>query len=56
MLQKLIDFAVYDRFLILVFAILVLVSGIYTFSHLDIEAYPDPSPPIIPNNAFGFRG
>lgn len=47
MLQKLIDFSIRDRFLIFVFAILALFSGIYTFGHLDIEAYPDPSPPII---------
>src|SRR5881397_3417917 len=36
-----------EKFLIIGFSILLLVGGLYAFNVLNIEAYPDPSPPTI---------
>jgi cobalt-zinc-cadmium resistance protein CzcA len=47
MIGKLIDFILRDRLVVIVLAVLLLVGGLYAFSRLDIEAYPDPSPPTI---------
>jgi heavy metal efflux system protein len=44
---KLIDFILRERFLIIGFSVIVLVGGLYAFKALNIEAYPDPSPPTI---------
>src|SRR5438128_2738920 len=47
MIGKLIDFMLREKFLIIGFSILLLVGGLYAFNVLNIEAYPDPSPPTI---------
>src|SRR5881396_2414294 len=47
MIGKFIDFMLREKFLIIGFSILLLVGGLYTFRVLNIEAYPDPSPPTI---------
>ncbi|HJY82862.1 MAG TPA: CusA/CzcA family heavy metal efflux RND transporter, partial [Candidatus Binatia bacterium] len=44
---KFIDFILRDRFLVVAFAVLLLVGGLFAFKYLNIEAYPDPSPPTI---------
>jgi Cu/Ag efflux pump CusA len=36
-----------ERFLVISLASMLLVGGLYAFKYLNIEAYPDPSPPII---------
>src|SRR2546426_404257 len=47
MIGKFIDFMLREKFLIIGFSILLLVGGLYAFNVLNIEAYPDPSPPTI---------
>src|SRR5262245_4262884 len=41
MIQKAVDFALSNRFLILSFAVVLFVWGIISFRNLPIEAYPD---------------
>src|SRR5881628_2208931 len=47
MIGKFIDLMLREKFLIIGFSILLLVGGLYAFNVLNIEAYPDPSPPTI---------
>src|SRR5438034_9016270 len=47
MIGKFIDFMLREKFLIIGFSILLLVGGLYAFNVLNIEAYPDPSPPTL---------
>lgn len=47
MVGKLIDFFLRERLIVIAFSVLLLLGGIYAFKRLDIEAYPDPSPPTI---------
>src|SRR5207247_10985641 len=47
MIGKLIEFMLRGRFLIIGFSILLVAGGLYAFNVLNIEAYPDPSPPTI---------
>ena len=41
MIRSLVDFALNNRFLVLLAAVLLLVWGAISFSNLPIEAYPD---------------
>ena len=41
MIRKLVDFALNNRFIVLVFAILLFVWGAISFHNLPVEAYPD---------------
>ncbi len=41
MIRNLVDFALNNRFLVLVVAILLFAWGVISFEHLPIEAYPD---------------
>jgi len=47
MVRKLIDAVLGQRLLVVSLAVLLLVGGVYAFQALNIEAYPDPSPPTI---------
>ena len=47
MIGKVIDFVLRERFLVVALSILLLIGGLYAFNYLNIEAYPDPSPPTI---------
>jgi heavy metal efflux system protein len=47
MVGKVIDFVLRERFLVVALAVLLMIGGLYAFKHLNIEAYPDPSPPTI---------
>src|ERR1700736_626397 len=47
MIQALMALALRERIVVVGMAILLLVAGIYSFSELDIEAYPDPVQPMI---------
>jgi heavy metal efflux system protein len=47
MMSKLIGFVLRERFLVVALAVLLLIGGLYAFKYLNIEAYPDPSPPTI---------
>src|SRR5438552_3443943 len=47
MVSKLIDAILGQRLLIVSFSVLLFIVGVYAFRVLNIEAYPDPSPPTV---------
>src|SRR5712692_2375095 len=47
MVSKLIDAILGQRLMVVSLSVLLLVGGLYAFKALNIEAYPDPSPPTI---------
>lgn len=47
MIAKFVDFILKEKLLVIVPATVLLVAGIFAFKKLNIEAYPDPSPPTI---------
>src|SRR6478672_6546112 len=47
MVRKLIDWAVANPSVVLILTIALAVGGGYAFTHVNIEAYPDPAPAII---------
>src|SRR5215510_10318921 len=47
MVSKLIGAMLRQRLLVVALTVLLLVGGLYAFRVLNIEAYPDPSPPTI---------
>src|SRR5215831_12701013 len=47
MVSKLIDAILEQRLMVVFLSILLLVGGLFAFKALNIEAYPDPSPPTI---------
>src|SRR5262249_38605693 len=47
MVSKLIDMILKQRLLVVALAVVLLLGGLYAFQALNIEAYPDPSPPTI---------
>jgi cobalt-zinc-cadmium resistance protein CzcA len=47
MIAKFVDFILKEKLLVIVPAVVLLVAGIFAFKKLNIEAYPDPSPPTI---------
>src|SRR6266481_9987587 len=47
MVSTLIDAILGQRLLIVALSVLLLLVGLYAFRSLNIEAYPDPSPPTI---------
>src|SRR5438477_606795 len=47
MVRKLIDWAVHSRVVVLLLALTLMAVGTYSFTHVDVEAYPDPAPAII---------
>ena len=47
MVSTLIDAILGQRLTVVALSVLLLVGGLYAFKALNIEAYPDPSPPTI---------
>jgi len=47
LVDKLIYFILRERVLVVVLAAMLLVGGLWAFRYLNIEAYPDPSPPTL---------
>ncbi len=47
MIPSLMALALRERIVVLGIAILLLVAGAYSFSQIDIEAYPDPVQPMV---------
>jgi cobalt-zinc-cadmium resistance protein CzcA len=47
MIQRIVAFALKFRAIVLMSTLLVLVGGLYAASQLDIEAYPNPCPPLV---------
>src|ERR671931_1505184 len=46
-MQTLIAFALKHRVLMLVVFVATMVGGVFAFRQLNIEAYPDPTPPMV---------
>ncbi|MFO0969206.1 MAG: efflux RND transporter permease subunit [Gemmataceae bacterium] len=47
MVRKLLDWAIHNPFIVLLGGLTLLVVGGYAFFNVNVEAYPDPAPPII---------
>ena len=46
-MDRLVALAVHRRYLMVVLFALTLVGGVVAFQQLNIEAYPDPTPPMV---------
>ncbi len=47
MIQSLMGLALRERVVVIGMAVVLLLAGIYSFSQIDIEAYPDPVQPMV---------
>src|SRR5215467_5012839 len=47
MIGKLIDFMLLEKVIVISLSVMLVIGGLYAFKVLNIEAYPDPSPPTI---------
>ncbi len=47
MIQRIVSFALKFRAIVVASTLLVIFGGVVAFSELDIEAYPNPSPPLV---------
>src|SRR5262245_1461396 len=47
MVRKLLEWAVYNPLLIVLLVLALVAVGGYAFLNVNVEAYPDPAPPII---------
>src|SRR5713226_1386610 len=47
MIRRLVGYALQKRMMVLALALTVLVAGLIAFKRLDIEAYPNPVPPMV---------
>src|ERR1700686_5657469 len=45
MIHHVVEFALRQRFLVLMMVVLVVVAGAYSFQRMPVDAYPDLSPP-----------
>ena len=45
MVRKIIDWSLDNSFLVLIVTLALAIGGSYSFTHVNIEAYPDPAPP-----------
>jgi cobalt-zinc-cadmium resistance protein CzcA len=47
MIRRLIDWSVHNPLIVLILAAALAIGGGYAFTHVNVEAYPDPAPAII---------
>ena len=47
MIEKLIDFAIRSRMLIIVLTVLVMAAGYWSYTRLPVDAFPDVSPNLV---------
>src|SRR5246127_4022486 len=47
MIQRLVDFALKMPFIVLATATVLVIAGLTAYKQLDIEAYPNPVPPLV---------
>ena len=47
MIHRIVQFALRQRFLILMLVVFLLVGGAVSFQHMPVDAYPDLSPPMV---------
>src|ERR1700726_4581171 len=47
MIHRIVQFALQQRFVVLMFTVLVVVAGAISFQRMPVDAYPDLSPPMV---------
>ena len=47
MIHRVVQFALHQRFLVLVVVAMMVAFGIYSFRQMPVDAYPDLSPPMV---------
>jgi cobalt-zinc-cadmium resistance protein CzcA len=47
MINRIVQFALRQRFLILMMVVFIAIGGVISFSHMPVDAYPDLSPPMV---------
>src|SRR6202162_791342 len=47
MIHRVVQFALRQRFLILMLIVFLVIGGAISFQHMPVDAYPDLSPPIV---------
>ncbi len=47
MVRAIISWSLHNRFIVLLGVAALIASGVYSAMHLDVEAYPDPTPPLV---------
>ena len=47
MIHRIVQFALQQRFVILMFTVLIVVAGAVSFQRMPVDAYPDLSPPMV---------
>jgi cobalt-zinc-cadmium resistance protein CzcA len=47
MINRIVQFALRQRFLVLMMVLFLLIGGAVSFSHMPVDAYPDLSPPMV---------
>ena len=47
MIHRIVQFALNQRFLVLMLSVLIVVVGAVSFSRMPVDAYPDLSPPMV---------
>jgi len=47
MIHRIVQFALQQRFLVLMITVLIIVAGAVSFQRMPVDAYPDLSPPIV---------
>jgi len=47
MIHRIVQFALQQRFLVLMVTVLIIVAGAVSFQRMPVDAYPDLSPPMV---------
>src|ERR1700751_4668320 len=47
MIHRIVQFALRQRFLVLMVTVLIVVAGAWSFRQMPVDAYPDLSPPMV---------
>src|SRR5450432_2466822 len=47
MIHRIVQFALQQRFVVLMFTVLIVIGGSYSFQRMPVDAYPDLSPPMV---------
>src|SRR5512135_3444001 len=47
MIHHIVQFALRQRFLVLMMTVIVIVAGVMSFQRMPVDAYPDLSPPMV---------
>ena len=47
MVRAIITWSLHNRLIVLLGTLMLVVIGLYSAYHLNVEAYPDPTPPLV---------